>query len=85
MYTDPQNPEYVYVVECVWHPIMAAGDADGRPDSVHVVSDAGEDDAIARAQAHTVRYPLYPLSCWSPTDYRVADRRPVGTLAPVDC
>ena len=59
--------------------------ADGRPDSVHVVSDAGEDDAIARAQAHTVKYPLYPLSCWSPTGYRVADRRPVGTLAPVDC
>lgn len=75
--------EYVYVVACVWRPVVGCDPRDSNPDHIHVIA-ASERDAIDLAQQHTRDYPLYPLACWSPTDYAVIDRRPVGTLEPVD-
>jgi hypothetical protein len=80
------DAEQIYVVECVWLPIAAVGYdvGNGQVDHIHVIADQGEAFAVAKAQEHSREYPLYPLSCWSPTDYHVVEVRPAGTLAPID-
>jgi hypothetical protein len=69
--------EDLVIVSLKWYPIVGSGD--GMPDSVHVIvdHDQTDSDALHLAMEYSTKRPLYPLSCWSPTDYLIVSRKPV--------
>lgn len=64
----------VYVVECEYHPVV--GNTVGVPnDKVHVIA-PNSNDAMKEAMRHINERPLYPLSTFTPCNFRIVSCNP---------
>ena len=60
----------IFKVLCDWYAIGDAQHPLVETDEIHCVA-YGASEAIASAKAHVSEYPLYPLSTFSVTNFRI--------------
>jgi uncharacterized ferritin-like protein (DUF455 family) len=66
--------EYIYRVAVDWVPIMGG---DALDDTIHAIAE-NEMQALDMARDRCAKFPLYPLSCWTPMNFRAYQKWPRG-------